>query len=163
MDRYEQVCAKLKEKNIVINPPLSLEDVEFFERQHNIILPNSYRNFLLKVADGGIIIDGFPLLQLSKLVINDTIHKDFPLTDYWIWEEEYEDNSKRETMQYGNLEMIDIGDCQTWNLIISGLCAGEMWFFTDVGVQPACPRRDFLGWFEYWLDGGDDYFADFVY
>ncbi len=42
---------------------------------------------------------------------------------------------------------------------------GEVWNFTDVGVQPCCERQDFLGWFELWLDHQDetDYFKDYVY
>ena len=44
-------------------------------------------------------------------------------------------------------------------------CQGEVWNFTDVGVQPCCERQDFLGWFELWLDHQEetDYFKDYVY
>lgn len=53
----------------------------------------------------------------------------------------------------------------SYNLIVSGKCRGEVWNFTDVGVQPCCERQDFLGWFELWLDCQDetDYFKDYVY
>ncbi len=165
MDKYQQIHEKLKEKGITFNPPLSLAEVEKFEQLHKISLPAAYRDFLLKVADGGTMIDDFPLMPLYQCKTDDSlIHKDFPLTDYWIWEDDEDaDPDKINEVDFGNLTLIDIGDGQTWNLILSGSCAGEMWFFTDVGVQPACPRRDFLSWFEYWLDGGDDYFSDFAY
>lgn len=50
-------------------------------------------------------------------------------------------------------------------MIVTGTCRGEVWNFTDVGVQPCCERQDFLGWFELWLDHQDetDYFKDYVY
>ena len=53
----------------------------------------------------------------------------------------------------------------SYNLIVTGKCRGEVWDFADVGVQPCCERQDFLGWFELWLDDGDevDYFKDYVY
>lgn len=37
--------------------------------------------------------------------------------------------------------------------------------FSDVGVTPCCERKDFLGWFDLWLDMQDnvDYFKDYVY
>jgi hypothetical protein len=35
-----------------------------------------------------------------------------------------------------------------------------MWWFTGEGIQPCAPRRDFLDWLEYWIDGGDDWWAE---
>lgn len=58
--------------------------------------------------------------------------------------------------------MIDIGDSQTWNIIINGKEEGKMWFFTDVGIQPCAPSMNFLEWFEFWLDGNEDYFYEFI-
>ena len=65
----------------------------------------------------------------------------------------------------GQLELIDVGDSMRYNLIVTGQCRGEVWCFTDVGVQPCCERQDFLGWFELWLDMQDDvdYFKDYAY
>lgn len=63
----------------------------------------------------------------------------------------------------GNIQLIDVGDGQSWNIIITGNERGQMWFFTDIGIQPCAPRRDFLSWFEYWIDGNDDYFKEFKY
>ena len=64
-----------------------------------------------------------------------------------------------------NLELIDIGCGQTFCLIVTGPCRGEIWHFTDVGIQPCCRRQDFLGWLEKWLDEGDDAdcFAEYSY
>ncbi len=66
-------------------------------------------------------------------------------------------------MDNGTLELIDIGCCQTFQLVVT--CRGEVWHFSEMGVQPCCQRQDFLGWFEKWLDEGDsvDYFAEYPY
>ena len=61
----------------------------------------------------------------------------------------------------GNISLIDIGDCQSWNIVVTGEERGRMWFFTDVGIQPCVPNRGFLSWFEYWLDGNENYFGEF--
>ncbi len=58
---------------------------------------------------------------------------------------------------------MDLGCSMTWNLIILGKEKGQMWFFTDVGILPCCPKMSFLDWFEFWLDGGEDYFYEFEY
>ncbi|NFA58930.1 hypothetical protein K8O96_06145 [Clostridium sporogenes] len=65
----------------------------------------------------------------------------------------------------GNIELIHIGDAQSYNLIVTGKCRGEICFFCDVGIQPCCQRQDFFGWFEKWLHYGDDvnYFTEYQY
>lgn len=78
-------------------------------------------------------------------------------TEYWIWEDDYDEERVKHVVD-GNLELIDIGDSQTWNIIVNGKEEGKMWFFTDVGIQPCTPSMNFLEWFEFWLDGNEDYF-----
>ena len=93
----------------------------------------------------------------------------FPRKEQWLWEDdEREDDiveKEMEEVYCGEIELIDIGCGMTYNLIVSGECAGEVWNFTDVGIQPCCERQDFLGWFELWLDNQEDtdYFKDYIY
>jgi hypothetical protein len=35
----------------------------------------------------------------------------------------------------------------------------NVWMISGEGVQPACPKRDFLTWYEDWLDGKDSFYA----
>jgi hypothetical protein len=165
MDRYIKLKQRILDEGYTFNSPAALQEVEAFEQRHGILLPEAYRSFLLHVADGGTMIDGARLLRLSELEVDlESVGSPFPLTDYCVWEnDESMDENKQKTVCNGNVALMDMGDCQTWNIILSGASTGEMWFFTDVGVQPACPRRDFVSWFEYWLDGGEDYFSGFVY
>ncbi len=46
-----------------------------------------------------------------------------------------------------------------WHLVITGPERGQVWQITDVGAQPCAPRRDFFSWYEYWLDGHDDWWS----
>ena len=73
------------------------------------------------------------------------------------------ENGDFKDIENGIIELIDIGDAQSWNIVVEGDKRGEMWFYTDVGIQPACPAMSFSKWFEYWLDGGTDYFYEFQY
>ena len=91
------------------------------------------------------------------------------LENFWIWEDDKRDltvvtSDMADKVYRGNLELIDLGDGMSYRLIVNGKCQGEVWHFTDVGVQPCYERQDFLGWFELWLDQQEntDYFKDFV-
>jgi len=167
---YEKVIARIKDKvtlmNIKMGTPLSEAEIVSFEEQHHIELPMAYRMFLKEIGDG---CDSCNLNQLK-----DTKPKDlscpFMLKDAWVWEDDdsmsYEELQKAiETNLKGELELGDFGCGMSYNLIVTGECRGEVWNFTDVGVQPCCERQDFLGWFELWLDMQEDvdYFKDYVY
>lgn len=104
-------------------------------------------------------------IPLSDMEWED-LSKPFMLENAWVWEDEDVCWDSVERMVYnGNIELISLGDCMSYNLIITGKCRGEVWFFTDVGVQPCCQRQDFFGWFEKWLNCGDevDYFSEYKY
>lgn len=171
---YETVIKRIQEKvdafHIKMGKCLSEEEIAAFENQHKVRLPQAYRMFLQKVGNGcDQMLDGRRLNRLEDCPCED-LAAPFMLEENWIWEVDDRDcdtiSSEKENKVYrGNVELIDIGCCMSYNLIISGKCRGEVWNFTDVGVQPCCERQDFLGWFELWLDNqdGTDYFKDFVY
>ncbi|MCP4198521.1 MAG: hypothetical protein GY762_15345 [Proteobacteria bacterium] len=46
-----------------------------------------------------------------------------------------------------------------WILIVTGPEREKVWNRADVGAQPCVPARDFLSWYEYWLDGGKDWYS----
>lgn len=94
----------------------------------------------------------------------------FMLETFWLWEDDERasdiiEAEMKDKVYRGNMELINLGCGMSYRLIVTGNCRGEVWNYTDVGVQPCCERQDFLGWFELWLDNQDetDYFRDFVY
>ena len=168
-EEYEAVLAHIKaairEQDIQMGPVLSEEEICSFEQKHGITLPEGYRRFLLEVGDGCDMFDGFDFLPLNAERDFQNFSASFPFTEYVIEDDEPLSDEFWEQVTQGTLELIDIGDGQTFNLVITGPCRGEIWHFSEMGVQPCCQRQDFLGWFERWLtDGNDvDYFAEFPY
>jgi len=147
---------------------LSEKEIVAFEELHCVHLPQAYRIFLKEIGNGCDMIDGFQLHPLADIEAQ-ALSQPFMLEDEWIWEDDdmaWADLVKiMDTKLKGQFELIDVGDGMSYNLIVTGQCKGEVWNFTDVGVQPCCERQDFLGWFELWLDMQDDvdYFKDYTY
>lgn len=171
---YEKVISRIQKKivakNITLGECLSEEAIITFEKNCKIQLPQSFRLFLKDIGNGcPSMIDGFCLNCLDDVKKQDLSHP-FALEEAWIWEDDDRPsnivNQEVETKVYqGEIELINIGDSMSYNLIVTGKCRGEVWNFTEVGVQPCCERQDFLGWFELWLDCQDetDYFKDYIY
>lgn len=169
-DERDAVIARIKETvqqaQISLGPALPEAEVRAFEEAHGITLPEAYRRYLLEVGNGFEWEGGYPFLAFPPDVRENRLDIPFPFQREWIWEaEDTPDETMMQSVLNGNLELIDIGCCQTFHLIVTGPCRGEVWWFADVGIQPCCPRQDFLGWFEKWLDQGDgaDYFEAYPY
>lgn len=157
----ERILLKVQSKNIQKNEVIRIEDIRSFERNNNIKLPEELVLFYTEVCNGCKMLDGFNLLRMDEWKYNaNSLKIDFPFEKYWVWEDNY-DKEKLKDIENGNLALIDIGDAQSWHIIVKGKERSKMWFFTDVGIQPCAPSMNFLEWFEFWLDGHEDYFYDF--
>ncbi|MDR2152147.1 MAG: SMI1/KNR4 family protein [Helicobacteraceae bacterium] len=160
-ENIQRIKLKIQEKGIITNKPISINKITKFENNYKFILPEELVLFYTETGNGCEIIDGFYLKGLEELEFDENRAKeDFVFSKYWIWEDD-ETNNLFDKVGSGNIELIDIGDSQSWNIIITGEERGQMWFFTDVGIQPCAPKRSFLSWFEYWLDGNGNYFEEF--
>lgn len=156
---------QLTEQNIHLLPPLPQEEIEDFEARYQIRLPESYRRFLREIGDAG---DGPP--DYGLLPLSQTIHNykgeilrpqhPFPLTKYWVWEDDKEIDEPllASVFSDGHLYLGTDGCAQDWVLIVSGEECGNIWQIADVGAQPCAPRRDFLSWYQHWLQGREDWF-----
>ena len=162
-NNIDRILEKIKNKNISLNEVVKMEDIEKFEKENNIKLPEELIFFYTKICNGCVMLDGFNLLKMQewKCDINN-LKEDFEFEKYWIWEDDYNEE-KIKHITYGNIKLIDIGDAQSWNIIVNGKERGKMWLFTDVGIQPCAPSMDLLEWFEFWLDGKEDFFYEFSY
>jgi hypothetical protein len=157
----QRIKLKIQEEGIIINEPISINEITNFENSNNFSLPEELVLFYTEIGNGCEMIDGFYLKGLDELEYDELkVKEDFIFTKYWIWEDD-ENKALFDKVGSGNIELINIGDSQSWNIIITGEERGQMWFFTDVGIQPCAPRRSFLSWFEHWLDGNDNYFEEF--
>lgn len=162
-ETIERIKQKLLSMDIQCNEKLDADVIKAFEEKHHITLPEELCALYCEVCNGCTMIDDFPLRPIDEWEFRpEHICEPFPFDEYWIWEDE--DDHEEEKMQQtlcGNIELIDIGCAQSWNIIVSGPQKGQMWQFSDVGIQPCAPPKTFLEWFEFWLDGKTDYFEEF--
>ncbi len=170
-ERTLRIKTKMGAKNLTINPQLSEADIARFEARHRIALPKAYRAFLLCIGDGG---DGPPeygIPKLGEIVTHKTRHTDahlrecyeefrfvrepFPLLETWVWENENDPNEAVmiAAQRHGHLYLGTEGCGLNWVLIVTGPERGFVWQIAGEGAQPTIPRRDFLTWYEDWLDG----------
>ena len=157
-----RIKQKTAQNGIALNPVISIETIREFERNTDVILPEELVRFYTEIGNGCKMLNGFDLRKIEDWDFNvKKINKEFMFDNSWIWEDEPNDDLIGEIYNV-NIELIDIGDGQFWNIIINGKECGQMWSFTDVGIQPCAPKRSFLSWFEYWLDGNDDYFTGYM-
>lgn len=161
----KRITKKLELSGITIGPPVSEKKIQKFEEFCNATLPESYRRFISEVGSVCTMFGGFELNAIGENIELEDLSKPFMLSKEWMWE--YDTTASPEQIELfaynGTIELVDIGCAQTFNLIVTGKCRGEVWHFCEMGVQPCCERQDFLGWFEKWLDDGDvvDYFSDY--
>jgi len=166
----ERIQKKIASLSIKMGECLSEESIVTFESRHKIQLPQAYRMFLKNIGNGcNHMYEGCCLNRLEDSSC-ENLSEPFMLEKFWLWEDDDREADVIEAemknkVYRGNIELISMGDGISYNLIVTGTCRGEVWNFTDVGVQPCCQRQDFLGWFELWLDDQDEtnYFKDFVY
>ncbi|HZN37118.1 MAG TPA: SMI1/KNR4 family protein, partial [Pirellulaceae bacterium] len=135
-------------------------------------LPDGYRRFLQHVGNGGSGPPSFGLLRLGQTpndlraeesrpwVDGTRVSRPFPFTRPWVWEDgDSSDEGTREQVGDGSIHLGTDGCGQYWLLIISGPERGNVWMLADVGMGPTVPKRDFLQWYEDWLDGVREWWA----
>jgi hypothetical protein len=149
------------------NPVLTLEQIVAFERKHSCRLPESYREFLLHVGNGG----AGPEYGICKLGqhLSDSGHEEcfednadlalpFPHAEAWNEDGLDEESYHRCEHVAGALPINDRG-CALWTyLVITGPLAGEIWN-DDRGdgdgihphLAPDGSRYQFLPWYLDWL------------
>jgi hypothetical protein len=170
--QIERIAEKVRVQKRRLNPPLPNSRVVAFEQSHEISLPGGYREFIQCIGDGG---DGPPHYGLNPLgqpacdmrgeerafwTNLPHVGKPFPFTRYWIWEGgQATDEGTEDAVTHGSICIGNEGCGMYWHLIITGAERGNVWMITDEGIQPACPKRDFVTWYEDWLDGKDSFYA----
>ena len=160
-----QRAAAFGESHHIFTPqaPLSEQDVQLFEAQHGVRLPQDYREFVLGVANGcpG---PGYGILRLEQWaeavtcptcqLPQDYLARPCPLRP------DLPRDSWREALgcpaheQYqGAITVSRRDDTRYCLLIVSGACRGRV---VQVDLGGACPRfapqLKFLDWYEDWLD-----------
>ena len=164
MSQLDRIRQKISSKGLRLNPPASLEAVVAFESKHGVALPQGYRDFVTQIGDGGVGPLLYGMVPFGDLAGDAAalanIRKPFPFTRAWVWEAgEVSDEGTEEQILNGSLCLGEDGCGMMWHLIVTGLDAGIPWALTDVGIGHVVPKRDFLQWYEDWLDGRDSFYG----
>lgn len=170
--QLDRIVNSVQSQGRILNAPIDGRAILDFESAHGIRLPDGYREFLLRVGNGG---DGPPEYGLGPLGLPASdmppeqakqwvelrdVRNPFPFTRYWIWDVgQTTDEGTLEQVNYGSIYIGNDGCGAYWHLIITGPERGNVWMISGEGVQPACPKRDFLTWYEDWLEGKDSFYA----
>jgi hypothetical protein len=169
-DRLERIRRKTAGRDVRVNPPLTEVAVAAFEQRHHIALPEAYRAFLLRIGDGGGGPPAYGLMRLGEIP-NDMLPEEaaiwrdlpkvtqpFPFTQAWVWEEgDASKEGTRDQAECGSVCLGTDGCAMYWHLVVTGPERGRVWLLCGEGIQPTVPKRDFLHWYEDWLDGVEDW------
>lgn len=174
---YSSQIARIRQKlsqfrDIRLNPPATIDQVETAERDHNVQFPIAYKRFLLEVSDGGSF-GRWPLYPLMSALsmIEGPLSSPFPFTGIPSVDEQTEARLSSENIDYdldGALTVFYEGCTHSDILVMNGPYVGTVMYDgrgTDQGFIPytqplpkpagpdAKPKRlDYLGWFENKLD-----------
>lgn len=163
-----------------LNPPLSEAEVAEFEARYGVRLPEDYRAFLTRVANGGAG-PGYGLIPLTDLFTVDSdnpdeppaeelVRRPFPFTEFYnprkdpAWNRlekavergevtREEADRRRWQLDAGSLALADIGDGYLYFLVVTGPTRGQVWVDLQINGEGLDPTRmEFLDWYERWLD-----------
>jgi len=165
-ERIDRIARKVRGRGTRLGPPLTEDAIAAFEARCGCTLPEGYRAFLRHVGNGGVGPASYGVLPLGATPVDmsaaesqawvelQRVQRPFPFTKPWVWEDgDRSDEGTREQVEDGTLLLGTDGCAQYWLLVVSGPERGNVWMLADVGITPTAPKRDFLQWFEDWLDG----------
>lgn len=145
-------------KGITYNP-VSIEYIENIEKQLNINFPDDFKIFYTQISNGVYINRHYKLYNIEKILNKlekKQLDKKFNFNNSCVWGNELSIMPHPE-VDFGNIEIADMGCGMTWCLIInSNLSYGTMWFFSEVGILKSTNNSNFFEWFELWSQGKDD-------
>lgn len=133
------------------NPPVALADVEAFEREIGVTLPEGYRDFLLQVGDGGAgpFYGLFSLKQVHGRLGWPLEPEKPPILRPGMSEVETHEG---ENWKRGCIPIESEGDTYFTCLMVSGPDQGRVVYIEYEGYWVFFPREpDFLSWYTRWL------------
>ena len=95
-----------------------------------------------------------------------TLRRPFPIQRYWLStsaDAHCDDlDMEREPSEDGCLFIANgCSDSDLFALIVTGAQRGSVWQVGLECIQPLAPSLTFLDWYEYWLEGQNDWFRQF--
>ncbi len=152
----KEILNMLKKSNMY--SPISLKQLNEIEERFNIILPEDFKMFYTTISNGNIDVEGYELNDIDTILLKSKfIDKKFKFSKEYIWGDE-NSLTPHEEIQFGNIEIVDMGDGASWHLIINGDSYDTMWLFSEFGIMPCTPHHNFIEWFEKWFNQEKGFF-----
>jgi hypothetical protein len=172
--RIDSIRSRMHEAKVQPGPKLSSEELSAFERKLGIKLPAAYRTFVLRVGNGARGPDGsadYDLYTLDQAVevlasvgrswaegdaeLGVRLQRAFPLKKLWRAAVDPTPEGGKKSVWSGAFPVGRSSEGE-WVLVVTGKERGKIWELSGHGAVPNSPRRDFLEWYDYWLDGAPD-------
>lgn len=173
MNQLNQIKQKIKKSEIELQSVCTQNEIDDFEKQAGVTLPEEYKSFLLEVGNGGK--ENCNLLSLDEwnyslwknnADLTTDLKNDCLLTpeleklgDGWLdslgvsdWEVKW-DNDRWSPM-YGSMSIATIGCGLYFSQIVNGKYKGRIFVWGDAAYVPPCfqPQNSYLGFIEYYID-----------
>jgi hypothetical protein len=161
----ERIQHKAKNRGIRLSPTLTGTEIAGFERFNNVSLPSDFREFLLRVGNGGTGPPAYGLCALGKTpsdldFASPDLSKPFPFTKPYVWENGGTSPEGNQADACCGVVVLGTDGCaQYWVLVVRGPDFGKIWMLADVGITPTIPKMTFIEWYEAWLDGKNDWWG----
>jgi hypothetical protein len=172
MDSLDTISAKVHRAGLSLRPPISQSTVEDFETAVGVQIPQDYRDFLLRVADGGLapcrllplsqwsnsywIVDPKPSMAAELPVVTPEAYEQgvhwLDKTNVIDWEGRW-DRNEWDPM-FGTIAVAEIGCGLYFSMVMTGPLRGRIFSWGDAALNPPyfCPETSFSLWFESCLD-----------
>jgi hypothetical protein len=144
-----------------MSTPLSEQEVRAFESRHGVTLPADYREFLLRVGNGG----AGPYYGVLPLGHHKAalplLHQSFPHTSDWNEDSLADDAYLSDELTRGAMRICNTGDGGYELLVVTGTVCGSIWAdgrYANQGLlrlthsQDPSREMDFLDWYQEWLE-----------
>ena len=152
-----------------VYPCLTLSEIDDFEQQHKVVLPEDYREFLTQIGNGGVGPE-YGLHRLQDSTRKDAALLSCPWPHHEDWNlahsqsaspQDFNETYEDERQTAGSLSICEMGCGYEVLLVISGEERGAIWEDLragDMGIIPMknpltdAARLSFSDWYEMWLD-----------
>ena len=162
--RIARIAEKIRTQNVRLGPPIPLAELVALETRHGITFPEDYREFILQIGNGTVGRSKHQWIALAKPSRKtpgvksqarstlENMKKKFPFTVCWDWDEGYKSHEGTRAQTRHGQVLLNSNGHERWMLIVKGRERGKVWNIHRKGITPTLPDRDFLQWFEDWLD-----------
>ncbi|MGN1412107.1 MAG: SMI1/KNR4 family protein [Oscillospiraceae bacterium] len=159
-NQINRIKSKLENKDIKLNQPLPIEKIINFENEYNIKLPKELVAFYTQISNGCTLDPRESIENLYPfedwLFNKEDIKKDFPIENELLYDD-FETLKKQgsnwDFLRYGNICLMDLGCACGFCITVKGKHYGEIW--ADFEEWLPFTNKNFLDWFELWLENRD--------